>query len=319
MRPQPNSAPVAQNVEKDRILVIKLSALGDVLLAMASMAAIRAHHAHAHITLLTTPAFADIATRSCYFDAVEARPRAPFYDLPAWLGMRRFLNAGGFSRVYDLQMNDRTRVYYRLFARKPLWSGVIAGNALFCDARGLKEMHAAERHKKVLAVAGIEVGAPDLSWMTADVSLLGVKSPYALLVPGCSARWPQKRWPALRYGALARKLMQDGLCVAVLGAQDDREAVARVMKACPAAIDLCGRTSLYDIATLARGAQLCIGNDTGPTHLIAMAGCKTLALFCGETHPKLSAPVGGDVTVLQARDIEDISLDDVMKALHANA
>ena len=297
----------------EKILVIKLSALGDVILALGAMEAIRRHHKGAHITLLTTRPFVDIAQRSGYFDAIETDTRPLFYHLPAWVKLFRFFNGGGFTRVYDLQLNDRTKVYYRLFLKKPEWSGVIRGASHFYANPQWRQMHAFERHKAMLAEIGMAVAVPDLSWMAADVTLLGLKKPYILLIPGSAPAHPEKRWPALKYGALALKLTREGNDVAVLGTAAEQDVIERIVKSCPAACDLSGRTSLYDIATLARGAAGAVGNDTGPTHLVAMSGCPTIALFSGVSHPDLSAPVGDSVTVIQSERIDGISLDDVMK------
>jgi ADP-heptose:LPS heptosyltransferase len=295
---------------QEKLLVIKLSALGDFLLAMGAMEAIRRHHATAHVTLLTTRPFVDIATRSGYFDAVVADTRPKFYNLPGWWKLSRFFNRGKFSRVYDLQMNDRTAIYYGLFNRKPEWSGVIRRASHFYPNPEWRNMHAFERHRQVLKVAGITVEKPDLSWMQSDVSLLGVKKPYVLFVPGSAPTRPEKRWPAIRFGALGRKLMNEGCQVVVLGTAAERDAVDRLMTACPGALDLSGKTSLYDIATLARGAEGAVGNDTGPTHLIALAGCPTVALFGPSSDPAQSAPIG-DVRIVHADSLDDVGVEDV--------
>jgi ADP-heptose:LPS heptosyltransferase len=299
-----------------KILVIKLSALGDFILALGPMEAIRKHHPDAHITLLTTRPFVDMAQRSRYFDAVETDARPPFYDLPAWVKLFRFFNGGSFGRVYDLQMNDRTKAYYSLFLKKPVWSGALKGGALSCDKPALMKLHAFERHKMVLAKAGIMVTIPDLSWMEVDVTLLGLKKPYVLLIPGSAPTWPEKRWPALKYGALGLKLIRLGYDVAVLGTASEQEVINRVVKSCPGIHDLSGKTSFYDIATLARGAAGAVGNDTGPTHLVAMSGCPTISLFSHASRPELSAPVGDAVTVIQSDRLDDVSVDDVMKNFH---
>lgn len=301
---------------REKILVIKLSSLGDIILALGPMAAIRRHHPDAHITLLTMKPFVDITQRSRYFDAIETDSRPPFWDLAEWLRIFRLLNSGHFTRVYDLQMNDRTRMYYRLFLKKPEWSGILKGASHSYDEPGARDLHAFERHKAVLAKAGITVEPPDLSWMTSDVSLFGLKNPYVLLVPGSAPSHPYKRWPALKYGALAIRLLREGFDIAVLGTASERDAIDRVMKSCPSSHDLSGRTSLYDIATLARGAAGAIGNDTGPMHLIALTGCPTISLFSGATDPARSAPIGRAVTVIQSDPIEGITLDDVMKNFH---
>ena len=294
----------------ERILVIKLSALGDFVLALGAMAAVRKAHADAHITLLTTAPFADMAKRSGYFDDVVIDARPLFYQPFEWAKLYRFLNRGVFSRVYDLQFNSRTGIYYRLFRQKPEWSGVVQGAALFYANTDWRNMHAFERHKDVLRVAGIDMTMPDISWMKTDVSLLSPESPYVLLVPGGAPQHPQKRWPAMKYGALALRLQRDGYNVAVIGTTAEADAIEKIKRSCPGVADLSGRTSLYDIASLAMGAAGAVGNDTGPTHLIAMAGCPTVALFSGQTRPELSAPVG-TVGVVQADDLHDASVKDV--------
>ena len=297
----------------EKILVIKLSALGDFIVALGAMAAIRKHHSGAHITLLTTRPFVDMAQRSGYFNEIIVDLRPAVFDVAGWLYLFKMLNREKYDRVYDLQLNDRTGVYYRLMLKKPEWSGVIKGASHFYANPGWRQMHAFERHKAMLAELGIDVGVPDISWMKAEVELLGLKKPYVLLVPGCAPSHPEKRWPALRYGAFGLKLIKEGYDVAVLGTSAEQDVIDRVVKSCPGIKNLSGRTSLYDIATLARGAAGAVGNDTGPTHLIALSGCPIVVLFSGTTKPELSAPVGDAVTVIQSESLDDISVDDVMK------
>lgn len=300
---------------KERILVIKLSALGDFILALGAMAAIRRHHQDAHITLLTTRPFLELAERSGYFNDIIVDPRPKIYELKHWYFLFRQLNSGNFTRVYDLQMNDRTKVYSRLFLKRPEWSGVIAGSPLSYQNPAWRGLHAFKRHQEVLKVAGIDVQVPDIPWMTADISHLLLRPPYILLVPGSAPAHPEKRWPALRYGALGLKLMKDGYNVAVLGTKAEAGVVERVVKACPGIIDLSGKTSLFDVAALARGAAGAVGNDTGPTHLMALSGCPTVALFCtAVSRPELSAPIGRDVQIIQADDLEDVSVNTVYRA-----
>ncbi len=301
---------------QDRILVIKLSALGDFILALGSMAAIRKHHADAHIALLTTRPFVDIAQRSGYFNEIIVDNRPAAYNVAGWLYLFRMLNRGVYKRVYDLQLNDRTGIYYRLMLKKPEWSGNAKGASHYWVSPAGQQIHAHERHKAMLAGLGITVSIPDLSWMKADVSFLGLKKPYILLVPGSAPGHPEKRWPAVKYGALALKLIQQGYDVAALGTAAEQEDIGRLAKAAPGVKNLCGKTSLYDIATLALGAAGAVGNDTGPMHLIAQSGCPSVSLFSGSTHPARSAPVGRAVTVIQAEPISEITVEDVLKNLH---
>jgi ADP-heptose:LPS heptosyltransferase len=297
----------------ERILVIKLSALGDFILALGAMEAIRKHHKDAHITLLTTAPFHDMAERSGYFNDVIVDERPEFYEVWGWYRLFRQFNGGHYERVYDLQMNDRTRVYYKLFMKKPEWSGVISGSPLFYNNPDYKSLHAFKRHQEVLKVAGIDVMLPDISWMTTDVSLFAPTKPYVLFIPGSAPQHPAKRWSATRYGALGLKLQNEGYSIAVLGTAAEADAIDRVKKACAGVIDLGGRTSFYDIATLARGAVGAIGNDTGPTHLVALAACPTIALFCAaESDPARSSPIGKTVRTIEAEgSLEDVSVTTV--------
>ncbi|MEE8123959.1 MAG: ADP-heptose--LPS heptosyltransferase, partial [Alphaproteobacteria bacterium] len=97
-----------------RILVIKLGALGDFVLAMGPFAAIRRRHAEARITLLTTAPLRELAEASGYFDEtwVDERPRP--WQPAGWLKLARRLIAGGFERVYDLQTSDRSAAYFHM-------------------------------------------------------------------------------------------------------------------------------------------------------------------------------------------------------------
>jgi ADP-heptose:LPS heptosyltransferase len=290
----------------EKILVIKLSALGDFILALGAMEAIRKHHPGARITLLTTRPFVDIAERSGYCDEIIIDPRPKFYELHRWYSLFCHFNSGGFSKVYDLQMNDRTGVYYRLFLKKPQWSGMLTVDP------ALKALHAFKRHQQILARDGIAVGPPDISWMASDISPFNIAKPYVLLIPGSAPQHPEKRWSATRYGALGLRLVKEGYHVAVIGTAAEEETIHRVVKSCPEAINLCGQTSLYDIATLSRGAAAAFGNDTGPTHLVALSGCPTVAIFCTRaSDPARSSPIGSSVQIVQAEDLEDISVADV--------
>lgn len=302
---------------RENILVIKLSALGDFVIALPFMACIRAHHPHAHITLLTTKPFEDIALRSGYFDAVVIDERPPLYHVPRLLRLRRALNHRTYARVYDLHMNNRTAFYRRLLpSPKPEWSGIHPqGGALSYHDPDAGVIHARERHRRVLALAGIACdNAPDMAWLDADVSFYRVPSPYVLIVPSAAARHPGKRWNVNRFAGVAGKLVRMDYTPVLIGSDADAEITGRIKKAIPSAIDLTGRTSLFEVAALARGAVCAIGNDTGPMHMAALAGAPCISLFSGESDPEKSAPVGGKVTVIQADDMNDITVDDVMRA-----
>jgi ADP-heptose:LPS heptosyltransferase len=296
-----------------RILVIRLSALGDFVLSFPAFAAIRAHHAADRITLLTTAPYVSLALDCPWFDQVRVDARPSWLDLPGVLRLRGQLR--GFDRVYDLQTSRRSSRYFAL-AGKPPWSGIAPGCALPHRNPGRNDLHTLERQREQLRDAGITAfPAPDLAFLAERGPRL--PPPYALLIPGTSAaHGGGKRWPAERFGALARVLAARGVSPVVVGGPGEQTAAAAILAMEPAATSLVGRTSVQDLAGLAARAALAIGGDTGPLHLAAAMGCRVLALFSRYSRPDLAAPRGA-VTVLQTETMADLTVERVVAALPA--
>lgn len=296
-----------------QVLVIKLAALGDFAQAFGPFAAIRAHHREARITLLTTKPYAPIARLSPWFDEVWEDGRPDWTDIPAVFRLARRLRSAGFDRVYDLQTSSRSSRYRWFVGRRAAWSGIAPGASHPHDNPARDTMHTVERQREQLVMAGIhEFPAPDLSWLDADVARFGLPERFCLLVPGASPGRPAKRWPEGRFAALAAGL---DLSAAVIGGPAETPLAAAIVAAAPGTRDLTGQTSFADIAALARRAAFCIGNDTGPTHLIAAAGCPTLALFGEDSDPALCAPRGPRATFLRHMPLSTLESATVAAAL----
>jgi ADP-heptose:LPS heptosyltransferase len=140
-----------------------------------------------------------------------------------------------------------------------------------------------------------------------------------------------KRWPAARYGELARGLVAEGYRPVVLGTASEAGTCAEIARVSPRVVDLCDRSPVLAIMALARGAAGAVGNDTGPMHLIAAMGCPTLTLFSGATNPRNTRPRGPyegpgaavpppgvdpvTTAVLRADDLADLSVAEVRVAL----
>jgi ADP-heptose:LPS heptosyltransferase len=313
------------------VLVIKLSALGDFVMAFPAFARIRAAHPDAKITLLTTAPFETLARLSPYFDAVETdgRPAGP----GDWVRLITRLRQAKFDRVYDLQGNDRTNLLFQaLRPRPPVWSGVAVGCALPHRNPARGAMHPLERQAQQLEQAGIWPDAPtaplsapppDISWILQRAltkARPGAKParPAALLIPGSSANHPEKRWPVESYGRLAERLEGAGFDVLVVGGLQEGVLARGIQRQAPRARDLTGRTDFAQIAALGARAAVAIGNDTGPMHLIAAAGAPSIVLFSSASSPELSAP-RGHVTVFQAPDLKDVLVETVFAAARSLA
>src|SRR3569623_747220 len=313
----------------EKILVIKLSALGDFVLALSAMKKIRLAHPKAHISLLTTAPFEALAKASPYLNAVftDGRPEG----FPQWMALRRRLRAAAYTRVYDLQTSAHSnRIFQLLRPHPPAWSGIAFGCSKPHRNPLRNQMHTLERQAAQLMYAGIWPDAPtaagtapgpDLSWVLGKDGARpaaggGKAKPYVMFVPGGSAHRPQKRWPVERYGELARILYSRGLDIVIIGGPQETALAQAMQRQVPRAPDLPGRTDYARIAVLGARAALAVGNDTGPLHLAAAAGAPTVVLFSGASDPALSAP-RGRVAVLQAEKLSELPVAKVAQAAAA--
>lgn len=301
-----------------RILVIKLSALGDVVQALGPMAAIRRHHAGAHITALTTQPYESLLKASPYFDDVWVDERPPAADVLGWMRLRKRLNGGRFDRVYDLQTSDRSGFYYRLLGpgKKPEWSGIAKGCSHPHANPQRDAMHIVDSQAEQLRMAGIaDVPASDVSWLTADISRYTLPKPYVLMVLGGSTHRPEKIWPAERFGLLARQLFKRGYMPVLLGTAPERPLADLVRGMCHEARSLIAKTNFAELATLGRGAAAAIGGVTGPMHLLAVAGAPSLVLFSAISEPTQCGPRGRKVAYLRKDSLADVTVDEVTAQL----
>ena len=202
--------------------------------------------------------------------------------------------------------------------RQAQWSGIAAGCSHPHANPKRNDMHTLDRQAEQLAMAGIAYTPPaDLSWAQTDLSHFNLPSAgkYVLMVPGGSSHRPEKRWPARRYGELAALLSVRGLQTIILGAGDECTLADEIEALCPSAVSFVDRTSFMEIIALARGARWAIGNDTGPMHLVAAAGCPSVVLFSGASDPALCAPGGTNVTILRRDPLAGLAISEVATRL----
>jgi len=301
--------PPAPAPQYKRLLVIKLSAFGDFINSFGVFAAIRKHHPDAEITLLTTKPFVELAEKSGYFNHVWTIGRWRWNEPAAWFGFRRDMKQKDFDAVYDIQRNDRTRIFYNLSpARlKNFWLGGARASEVYVHTKPLPAGMLDTTQDEIFTF-------PDLSWLDADISRFDIRLPFVTFVPGSAPQHPGKRWPVAHYAALAQKLQKNGYTVVALGSGAETELIQQLVVQAPGVINLCGKTSFMEIAALARKATAAIGNDTGPMHLIAVAGCPAITLFSGLSDPKQSAPRGQNVVTLRGIPIETLDVEEVWNA-----
>lgn len=300
-----------------RILVIRYSAFGDMVLSLGAFRTIRAHHSADELTVLTTPPFVGLVEKSGYFDRILIDERRKAWQLAGWLRLMRQLRARRFARVYDLQRNQRTGVLYQFLrsGRRLEWSGVVRGCSHHVPDDRAERRHICDKLAQQLRVAGIpQILDPDISWLDGEIGRYRLPSRYGLILAGSAPHRPEKRASPECFAGLAQHWLSGGITPVLLGTASEREPIDRIVRLCRQAIDLSGQTEFGDIAALARGAVGAVGNDTGAMHLIALAGCPSLVLFSSASDPVEVAPRGRRVQVLQRSPLATLEADEVIGA-----
>ncbi len=293
----------------NKILVIKLGALGDVCLGMRYFERIREIHSNAHITMITTPPFLSLCENNPSFDAVVTVKRWGILNIADWLRFFSFMRKKNFDLVYDLQSNDRTEIMRQIAPAKTKKNWIKFSSSLATQRNITFKGEVLDPGQE------IDLRPHNLSWLTSDTTDYNIQLPFALIVPGSAPQHPAKRWPAEHYAELAQRLVARGITPVLLGTAAEANATNIIAQACPQAIDLTARTSFADIAALAQKAVAAVGNDTGPMHLISLCGCPVVSLFSSASDPAKSAPRGPTVEVLRADNLADVAVTDVDAAV----
>ena len=166
-----------------------------------------------------------------------------------------------------------------------------------------------DRLAEQLRIAGIiEFSFSNLAFMNDDISRFKLPKPFVLLFTGSSLAKTIKRWPAKGYAELAKQLTVRNLTPILVGVQSESEAIKLITNLCPSEMSLAGQTSIFEIPDLGRHALGCVGNDTVPMHLAALAGCPTVAIFSSASFPDKAAPRGKHVTVIINDPLSDLKV-----------
>ena len=302
--------PIAFPTPPKRILIIKPSAIGDVVHALPVLNLLRRRWPAAHVAWLVTPACAGLLDRHPQLNEVirfERREFAKGWRSPrAALELIRFtrgLRRRRFDLVVDLQGLLRSG-----WLAAETWAAVRVGPAnaregawLFYTHRvptGTPEQHAIERYLTVAEALGCERGPVEFVFAVDDedrahVAGLVPKGRYAVLMPG--ANWATKQWPVERFAALVAPLRERfGLESVVAGGPDAADLAARI----PGATSQAGKTNLRQLVALVERAALVVANDTGPMH-IAAALARPLVTPYGPTNPVRTGPYRREGSVIR--------------------
>lgn len=300
-----------------KILVIKHGALGDIVQGLDAFANLRQLHADAKICLLTTKAFTSFFENCPWFDEIYTDPRASAWRLDAHMKMRGLFRRG-WDSVIDLQCSQRSRRYHQLFFKS--MPGRWFGDAPNCS-HPIPDFSGVNNRDRMLHTASMTgankidaISAASMDWLLAQSQFNLPAENYCVLIPGCSAAKPSKRWMSKGFVELAKLAIADGIQPVLVGTSVDKEAIDEVQLSVPEAINLIGQTGFADLVKLSAASRFVVGNDTGPVFLAARSAAPTIMVMGNDTDPSMSAPVGPKATYLRAKSISDIDAKSVFDA-----
>ncbi|HUI07548.1 MAG TPA: glycosyltransferase family 9 protein [Verrucomicrobiae bacterium] len=275
-----------------RILVVRGGAIGDFIMTLPAIGALRERWPEAHIEILGYPHIIELAQGRYYADAtrsIEAKPMAGFFVPNGILEPTLMDYFGSFNLVISYLFDP---------------DSIFANNIRRCGVKQLiegsprpRELHAAEHYCKPLESLAIYVDAPrprlyvgesDRAAAAGFLKMAG-REPIVAVHPGSGSE--KKNWPIEKFAAVARWVMDElaAQLIVVAGEADERavEKFAGLLES--RKFRLARGLKLVELAAVLERCALFLGNDSGITHLAAAVGTPTVALF-GAASPSIWEP-----------------------------
>ena len=275
------------------ILIVRLSAIGDVVHGLPVLNALRDAVPQAHLAWLVEGRAVDLLRGHRALDELIVVPRRWLKSPGEVWKLWRRLRASRFDVTIDLQGLSKSAIAARLSgARRRLGFDGADGREIsrwFNNELILPTAeHVIDRNLEMLGslVNGPRVVRFDLPESPADAAFacqvrseLGLTGAYSVINPG--AGWPSKLWPPDRFAAVARHLGQARSLstLVVWGGAQERTWAEQIVAASAGHARLAPPTTLCQLASLVRGARLFVGSDTGPLHIAVAVGTSCVGLF----------------------------------------
>jgi heptosyltransferase-1 len=329
--------PSAGTPQFENLLIVRLSAMGDIIHTLPAAAALRQAFPHATLGWLIEERWAELLCTLRYPRSGLRSPQRPlvdrvhavntaewrraFFSFNTWQQM-----AVGLSQLrgiqYDAVIDFQGAVRSALLAR---WSGapIVYGDAqprenaasmLYTRRVLAKGTHVVEQALTLAraAIQGTTISSPEVEAQvefpvdpdaeSKIAALMAYRNDFIILNPG--AGWGAKMWPSERYAQVAKELAEDGFRALINYGPGEEELATAVENASEGGARKIS-CSVSELISLTRRARLFIGGDTGPMHLAAALKIPVVAIF-GPTNPARNGPFGTQSTVLRsARSVTD--------------
>lgn len=308
------------NCDTPRVLIVRLSAIGDVIHGLPVLCALRDRFPQAFLGWVVEGRAATLLRGHPALDEIIEIPRG-WLKSPSTVGrLRRRLRSLGFDTAIDVQGLTKSAVAAWLSgARRRIGFGDAKGRELsrwFANEKvTTTAAHIIDSNLELLRPLGITSPAvrfdlpehaDDRQSAEAMIREQGLTDGFAMITPG--AGWASKLWPPERFAAVAVYLGRGwGLPTMVVWAGDEEHRLARqIVAAARGHARLAPPTSLTELAALARRARLFVGSDTGPVHLAAAVGTPCVGLY-GPMPAERNGPYGSQHIAIEQMRFEGTS------------
>jgi len=295
-----------ESLVKKHILIIKIAALGDVILATPSLRAIRGKFPASRIKILVDIKYREIFLHSPYIDdIIVCDLKGRDKGITGLLRLAKKLRSENFDIIVDLQNNKKSHLLAFLSCASRRF-GYDNGKLSFLMNRKVKDsktpMDPVKHQMRLLSTLGI-VNADshlelwptkeDDEWAENYLKSHWVKKEDKLLALslGSSPRWLTKLWPIENFISLSNKLASEkGIRVILIGSlADDERTKAFLSRVRCKPINALGKTSIPRLASLIKRCSLLLSSDSAPIHVAASQDVPFVALF-GPTDPRRHLP-----------------------------
>ncbi len=316
---------------RKNILLIRLKAIGDVVLTLPAVNVVRDNFPAASITVLTSKENIPLLQGFRAVDETVALDRAvfrtgnPLKVVPEFFRLIRRLRAGKFDLVVDLHGYGETGWLTRLTGAPQRWGEVYRAGRGWAYTRKIEPgaaMHPADWHLCVLKQCGLKTGAVRNEFALPPAALAAARNwfgehqldparPTSYVQPFTSG--PHKNWPLEKYLAVARHWQAAGMQIILGGGPADRAALEPARQA---GFAVSAGVPLLVTGGLMQLSSLVLGGDTGTLHLAVAQGKRVLMLL-HQIAPASPVPFQHPGWVLAAKsgNIADISVADVNAAI----
>ena len=264
------------------ILIIKHGSLGDIISATSVIKSIKDRYTDSNIVILTATKYRGFIMQSKLASEILIDDRRGIF-----LSLKLLFSilSRKYDLIVDLQNSSRT-LCYGLFYQI---------NLLGCEPSD----------------------KPYVSWLKlSNLSLDKIENKkFFLISPGCSTKHVQKKWPEKNYIDVCKFLLTLNVIPVLIGTNEDKKIIELISNEDDKILNLCDKSPLDVVYTLAIKAEGALSNDSGPAHLIAASGCNIHIILSSFSNPKTVIPQSENVSFSQSNKIFQISSNDIIEKI----